>query len=429
MNYEEFFSFAYANTIHFLWMSFFICGFMFISLRKFSLGGALDPFHITYTFTYSTSYAVMTLLWLNGHIDNGLFFLLVFYGFCFISILIISNTYKVNLHRLSSMCDLLFGVKNADAIKIIFAIYVFLSFVIIYNKGFSLFTLTNRFEDNKGIGPLVKIWEYSVYFILSYFSIVSFNKKNSKIIVLLLILFAVFNSIVSGAKSDFFYYGLVFFFSRAIYTGKVQYNFKNLLSLLCVGLMSILVVLYFNFSLTLTTDFKIGDILESLLFRFYDRILSNGDAYYMGLPNNIIDAVSVDNVCITMLAPLIGISTLSSLVGYDVSSLDLGRQILLFHSPSLDVAGGPTDHFDLFAYKYFGAMGPIFVIFISVYIVVVKEIIKTGKDNVHLSSVYSVIWFSVLSAILKPGMIFSSLLIPALFFFLINVFIFLCRIK
>ncbi|WP_273764045.1 hypothetical protein [Aeromonas hydrophila] len=429
MDYEEFFSFAYQDIYKYILIAIFLFTSQYFLVKRFCIGGILDPFHIIYTFTYATSYAVVGLLWLGGYVDSYIFIMLLIYGILFLFSLKILEYSGCECGRITYIFR---GLVNANgssfAVGCITLIYILLTLMLIHSKGFSLFSTTNRFEDNRGIGPAVKFWEYSSYFITAYLSI-SFHKASNafkrKIISIGLISYIIFNSVISGAKSDVFLYGLACFYAQSVFHGKPTYKIKHILYISSFGLSAIFCVLYFNFSSTLNAESEFVDIFISLFIRFTDRILSNGDVYYMGLPYNVIDGIDVDNFFVILFAPLLGVSVLSSIAGYDVSSFELGRQILLYHYPLHDIAGGPTDHFDLFAYKFFGYAGGLFVIFLGVYIYVIRMIIKSGRSNHYLSAVYTVLWFNVISILLKPGMLLSSLLLPCMFFVFIGL---LCRV-
>lgn len=429
MDYEEFFFFAYQNICTYILIALFLFLSQYCLVRRFCIGGILDPFHIIYTFTYSTSYAVVGLLWLGGYVENYIFIMLLVYGILFLFSLKILEYSGSECRQIKYIFRGLVNTNNSSlAIGIIMFIYVLLSATIIHSKGFSLFSTTNRFEDNKGIGPVVKFWEYSSYFITAYLSIYIYKIKNAfkrKFIFIGLIFYIVFNSVISGAKADVFFYGLAYFYAQSIFYGKSLYKTKHIVYILFFGLSSIFIVLFFNFSATLNTEGGLFDIFTSIFIRFTDRVLSNGDVYYMGLPYNVIEEIRIDNFFIVLFSPLVGLSLISSLVGYDVSSLEIGRQILLYHYPLHDIAGGPTDHFDLFAYKYFGCAGGLFIIFLGVYIYIIRMIVKSGISSHYLSAVYTVLWFNVISVLLKPGMLLSSLLLPFVFFVFIR---FLCRL-
>lgn len=429
MDYGKFFSFAYLNINTYILIAAFLFLSQYVLVRRFCIGGILDPFHISYTFTYSTSYAVVGLLWLGGYVENYILIMLLIYGILFLFSLKILEYYGGECRRITYIFRGGVNVNNSFlAIGIIVFVYILLTIIIAHSKGFSLFSTTNRFEDNKGIGPAVRFWEYSSYFITAYLSI-SFHKTTSalkrKIIALGLISYILLNSAISGAKADVLLYSLACFYAQSVYYGKSTYKLKHAFYLFLFGLISIFIVLYFNFHNTLDSENNVIDIFNSLFVRFTDRVLSNGDVYYMGLPYNVIEKITVDDFIVMLFAPLLGVSVLSSIAGYDVSSLELGRQVLLYHYPFHDIAGGPTDHFDLFAYKFFGYAGGLFVIFLGIYIYVIRMIIKSGKSNHYLSAVYTVLWFNVISILLKPGMLLSSLLLPCSFFVFTGL---LCRI-
>jgi len=87
------------------------------------------------------------------------------------------------------------------------------------------------------------------------------------------------------------------------------------------------------------------------------RIIGSGDTSYLILPNGVIEYIQTDNALTRFIAPIIGSGNLSNLLGYPVTDYTVGRQALLYFDPTNSIAGGPTSHFDLFGYVYFGVIG------------------------------------------------------------------------
>ncbi|WKE66790.1 hypothetical protein PVT67_06000 [Gallaecimonas kandeliae] len=422
MRYEEFFYFAYANIESIAFISLVIFAFLFLSLRRFSLSGFLDPFHIIYTFTYSTSYAVVLALWSGGFVDGIYMLLVMLYGVLFWFVIFSLSRLNVSVGRISLYVERAIDVRSTGAGKVVAFIYVFLTAIVLFSKGFSLFTVTNRFEDNRGLGPLVKFWSYSSLFIVAYLSIkLHLIKKRyrKRALGLVIVCLVILDSAIGGAKSDLIFYGLACVFSVSIFSGRIQVKAKSFILIFIVGIISIFTVLYFNMRSSIGSG-GFESVLSFLSVKFMDRILSNGDMYYMGLPNDVIDKVTLNNVLVVFFSPVLSLSVVSKLAGQDLSVFELGRQVLLYHYPDYNIAGGPTDHFDLFAYKYFGFLAPLFIAFLAFYIYVVRTVVSSSYNNHYMSSFYTVIWFSVMDVILKPGTLISSIFFPFLFFALIN---------
>ena len=113
---------------------------------------------------------------------------------------------------------------------------------------------------------------------------------------------------------------------------------------------------------------------------------------------------------IDFFTPILSSKLLSSLSGYDVYNFDIGKQILLYHYPSYNIAGGPVDHFDFFGYKHFGIIGgAIFCFVLGMFIVVSRNTLTYAKGDIYMSAIMASFYFKSLSVILKPGILFGFL--------------------
>ncbi|HAX3282372.1 TPA: O63 family O-antigen polymerase, partial [Escherichia coli] len=129
---------------------------------------------------------------------------------------------------------------------------------------------------------------------------------------------------------------------------------------------------------------------------------------YLGLPHNVIEKIKTNNVLIDFFAPVLSSKLISHLAGYDVYTYDIGKQILLFHYPFYDIAGGPVEHFDLFGYKHFGIIGGImFSAFLGMGVVILRNLVFLSRGNVFMTIVTCSIYFKMLAVILKPSILFA----------------------
>ncbi|EKT63117.1 hypothetical protein OO9_16836 [Providencia alcalifaciens Dmel2] len=426
MDYDSFFKISYSYLDYFIYISLFLFFFLYILTRKLSINGLIDPFTYTYTFTYSTSYSVIIVLYGLGYISNLTFFIFFFYGVLFLLALNLFSHIKYT--PLNIKIYNLFVIKKEKSFVIsVIITYIILTSITIYLKGFSIFTDTNRFEDNRGLGPIVRILELASLTIVTLLSIIFYNKKKSMkkyIGYLFILLIMIFNAMISGAKADLLFYIFSAIIGIKIFDGKFKLPIKYILFIFSISLIFALISLFYNFKISLDHDASNIEIVESLFKRLTDRILSNGDMYYMGLPNDIYLRIETNNVLITFLSPVFSYSFMSSIIGYDVSQLEIGKQFLLAHYPGRKIAGGPTDHIDFFSLLYFGPiLGAIFIIFTSFILCFIRSLAKLTTNNITTSTLIAIFWMKSLSWLLKPGLIIGSILYFILFIILIKFFI------
>lgn len=433
MNYEAFFKVSYEYFDYFVYMSILLFAVLYLFSHRLSINGLLDPFTFTYTFTYSTSYSVIILLYIFGHISDHTFSIFSFYGFLFlISINIFSRiSYAPGDYKFFSI--FCFDKKKAFLFSIIF-VYLLLVAFTIKTKGFSLFTETNRFEDNRGLGPIVRILEMCTFTIICIISIylyrLRFNMFKKVLLYAIFIAFMIFNAIISGAKADLLFYIFAALVSVKIFNPNFSVSIKNMVMIIFLSLTFVFVVLFYNFSSSINMNLEYGEIFELLFRRLTDRILSNGDMYYMGLPNDVYEGISVNNILVVMLAPILSYSFMSKLAGYDIGQFEIGKQLLLAHYSGNTIAGGPTDHFDFFALLYFGVIGgAIFIVLLALLLCFLRKMTVYGRGDIISSALVTVFWMKSLSWLLKPGLFLGTILYFTVFLLLIRAICYLLCIN
>ncbi|EMX6284612.1 hypothetical protein [Providencia rettgeri] len=424
MGYEEFFQISYSYFDYFIYISIFLFFILYTLTRKLSINGLIDPFTYTYTFTYATSYSVIIILYSLGHITHYTFFIFFIYGLLFVlslKIFSITSFYPFNKKIFS-----FFIYKKTKIFTFsLLTLYIILMALTIYLKGFSIFTETNRYEDNRGFGPIVRILELSN---LALISIISINLYQDSVLTwkkligyFLLLIFMLFNAMISGAKADLLFFIFTALVSIKVYDPTFKLPKKFIVIIFLLTLSFAMIALYFNFSKSIDDDIPILEIFDALFRRLTDRILSNGDMYYMGLPNDIYLSIKTNNIFITTFSPVLSYSLMSNLAGYDVSQLEIGKQLLLAHYSGRTIAGGPTDHIDFFSLLYFGVIGgAIFIVLFSAILCFINSLVKYASYSIVPSTLITVFWIKSLSWILKPGLIIGSLVYFILFLFLLK---------
>lgn len=429
MTYIDFFNFSYDKIYSFVFFSIILFLVLYTATKNFTNGVIYDPFHLVYTFTYSTSYSVVIMLYIYGYISNYHFSIVLIFGLLFPTTIYFFN--KCNLQLGQRYLYKIFLIHDSRLlINMIFAIFVLLSTLLLYQKGFSIFTETNRFEDNRGLGPIVKFWSLTVFFFIGFLSIKVFESKGIKKYkwLIFLIFFSVFSAMIEGSKSAIMFYIMVGSLAIFSFTGGYKIKFKFLIIGFSIALIGVFIVLFFNFKQTFSADYSFLKIFEAVFSRFVDRILSNGDCYYMGLPYDVIEKVQVNNPLITFFSPVISNSLTNKLAGYDVGMYDLGKQFISRLYPHMITAGGPTDHFDLFAYKYFGVLGgAFFIFFLCIYLYVIRSMLNLAKGSVYMSCLTVVLWVISLKTILKPGLLLGEFITCFVFFILVKFIVMLFR--
>lgn len=280
--------------------------------------------------------------------------------------------------------------------------------------GFGLLADTNRFDTARGFGAFVRIIDTLSPFIVSYATVV-IAKENRYILIkyATLLLFIIYVGFVNGAKVSFLLNLSVIMFTLSIFQKNIKYNFKSLLAGIILSLLFSVAALSINLKQNDVGDEiaqPLGESFNSVSAAYIYRLLAFGDTSYLIIPNDVIDNLETDGILERFAAPIIGSGNLSNIIGYDVTSYSVGRQAILYHSPDLDVAGGPTSHFDYFAYVYFGAFGGALVVLFLGYLLgavnraafFIKERNKNKEMNINQIALVSALWSRVVAILVEP---------------------------
>lgn len=389
---------------------------LYISVKKEAIAGYFDPIHFVWTFTFGTAYGIVIGLFVLGHISNLLFTMVT--GYALIFILSFKCFLKVSIKKIISVFSaILIPKKNGRKEFYCALVILILLWILIINlNGFGLFAEINRFEHNRGFGMFIRLADALGPFVSSYLSLLLYNdlKKNklkimsSQLILLIfIIVIIIVGSVVNGAKMALLNFIYSIFVAITIFDKRPKFNFIQISSIFIVVLSFALIALSINLdktSISTENTEQYFNFDSFILDRLALRILANADKYYFSLPNNVIDEIETDNLTTRLLSPLIGTTKLSAMLEYDVSEYDVGRQIILYHYPTLEAAGGPTSHFDLFVYKYFNPyFGWLWVSFMAFLLACIIKLARSDKGNIFHASLVSVLWLRGLSILIEPA--------------------------
>jgi hypothetical protein len=431
----DFFVYAIENWFFLgLWTVFFLFLLYFI-MQKITLGGIFDPIHLAYTFTFGTKYAIVCSLYFDEYISDYLFLIVMLFGVSFyLTLIYFSNKKQIYFNRLFSL--LIPKSNSRFELKIIFIIYFLVAFYIVFNIGFGFFAETNRFDNNKGYGAFVRITDVLGTFIIAYLSIVYYerykilkrNDLKQYLHYLFLFLFIIIFSILNGAKSALIFALITIILAIMASGNKFKIGFMQVIILLSLSTFFSIVGLIINLDNNNMESTGSGEHMQGVPIvaeKFIHRILANGNQSYMSLPNDVIDKIETDNIFIRLLTPIIGTAQMSNIVGYKANDLSVGRQIILYYS-KLDYEGGPTSHFDLFAYAYFGLGGIFFVVFLGYILGSINKLLwLSHQKSIFYVALIVTLWTRSMAIILEPTIGLAYIFDVIIIFLLLHIFIFI----
>jgi len=415
MSYFDFFNMVRENFSVFFWVMILSPLIIFLISNRYVYFGILDYFHFLISFNFGTSLSIVLLLFYYNEISIYYPLILMLYFFVFLFSFFCIEKTKI-FYRVSRIFSKFLYLREPDS-KLFF-VFCFLFFlitaiVIVSKIGFGAFVEINRFEANRGSGIYTRIFQIIKIIVACSIAIGAWKcwkrKKYFKAIILILIwlLITGFSTILIGAKSDF----IVIFYASAMsfmtYSGRRINGFLIALLVFPIAIIFAFFILYKNLSIGGIESFSESEYINGLPYifdKFFNRILSNGDMYYLGIPNGIMDNMIVaENLDILMMYPFIGSTFLSNIVGFDVANISIGKQLLLYHHPDYIYAGGPVTHYDLFLIKYFGVfLGLFFIPVISFIVLLGYGVSKFSKENTFLSIFSTTLIVNSYTILLQP---------------------------
>ena len=431
MSDTDFFDLAFGNLGLLLSCMVFVMALFYFCIRGKAVAGYLDPVHFYWTFTMGSAYGVVLFMYVSGKLETYLLLILFSYCSMFMIVYSICHGRALWFPKMVRLFLVPEGKGRSEFIVVVI-LYSLLALFLIINVGFGSSAETNRFEQNRGFGAFVRVADGFRLFIISYLTLWigrRFRSKNVNFVTVLMIgglfLDILISSFLNGAKfailESIYAVILVLFFAKF----SVRVGFTKLF------LLGVTVLLFAGYILTRNLENSGVDVSERgvympnssvLVERLVLRVFANADKYYFALPGNVIERLETDSFFLQMLSPLVGVTTLSNAVGHPVNDYTVGRQSLLYWYPTFDVAGGPTSHYDLFAYKYLGyAGGLLFVMMLSFVLSSISTMSRVAGSDFYYA-LAATLWLRALPMLLEPAIGLSYILDIFILFFVIKVF-------
>ena len=398
MNPYDLISYIYENYFLYILISI-LLSFLLYFLFKSQTLSFYDPIIFFICFTFGTSYAVVVLLFIGGIIATK-YFILIVSSFIFLLLGSYLGFYSKKIN---------FGLKRLDfnlnessikiLLKFLILFYSLLLLYYIYNINFTLFFIS-RFEANKGLGHLVRIMEVIRCFVIASLTIFLFKGGNRVLKSITLLIFILVSSLVTGAKFAILESIYLAIITYMLFYGKfIKLEFKSILSGLTILLLVVFSSLFFTNRLAESMDYssqytKYNPAVEMLL----SRVIANGDMYYLGLSNQVLDkVVDKDSSFIELIArPYLGGGVTDNIFNNNGrETITIGRAIWEYWYPN-SLSGGSTDHFDLAAYSYFGYIGGSFFVFYLGFILGRINKMKINLYNTNKQNFTSIVFFALI---------------------------------
>lgn len=400
---------------------------LFFTIRRVIVGGIFDPLVLVLVASYSVNYAVVVLLWTMDKSTLLLTGLVMGYG-----VVMLSMFRWVSMSRRSSLT--LAWIRRVSPRRVGPIIYIIslttffaLGLLVVSVIGFGIFAETNRFDAARGLGAYIRILDFLGPFIISYSTASIFSNPRRRLLKVLALVFFIFlAAMLNGAKISVIFSIFTVFFTLSIMAVGFKIRPGVIAACMLMGLAFAIVALGINLKKNNVEESVVetqvtGNAL--IIERFGLRMIANGDSSYLLLPNNVIDKIARDNALIRFIVPIFGITASSKIFGYPVDDYSVGRQALLYYDPHNEISGGPTSHFDLFGYVYFGPLGGfVFAAAVGLLLGSINSAIRfvrcspiTPPNHFRIALLVT-LWTRAVLIIIEPTVAFAFILDVLIFF-------------
>lgn len=427
----SFFEFAFGHMPLMLVCIFITCLLTYLGVRRRAVLGYMDPLHFYWTFTFGTAYGVVLALYVGGYIEFFYFAVVMIYAGVFLLSFRMGFYLRSGLHSLVGALLIPRG-KGRFEFYLVFWAYIFLALFLMWKTGFGVNAESNRFEQNRGVGAFVRVADGFRLFILSYLGLICFERwKARKLglltwgVISLYFGLLVLSSLLNGAKFAILEGIYASLFALLVQGYRLRLGVGKVVAIFAVVLFFAVWVLSRNLEQAGVDDTSSGVYMQDtpiLYERLALRVLANADKYYLSLPNGVIETLKTDSALTQLMAPLVSVTKMSEWVGHPVNDYTVGRQALLYWYPDYDVAGGPTSHFDLFAYKYFGLVpGLMFAAFLGLFLSAISSLSRFDGGPFY-AAICATLWLRSIPVLLEPATGLAYVLDVFILFFIVKLF-------
>jgi hypothetical protein len=389
----------------------------------------MDPLHFYWTFTFGTAYGVILALYIGGYVDSFYFAVVMAYAGVFLLSFRMGFYLRSGLHSVVGVLLVPRG-KGRFEFYFVLSAYSLLALFLMWKTGFGVNAESNRFEQNRGVGAFVRVADGFRLFLLSYIALICFERWKARkrglatwVVISFYLGLMVLSSLLNGAKFAILEGIYASLFALAVQGYRLRLGIGKVLAIFSIVLFFAVWVLARNLQQAGVDGESSGVYMPDtpiLYERLALRVLANADKYYLSLPNGVIEKLQTDGALIQLLAPLISITKMSELVGHSVNDYTVGRQALLYWYPDYDVAGGPTSHFDLFSYKYFGLVpGLFFAAFIGFFLSAVASLSRFDGGPFY-AAICATLWLRSIPMLLEPATGLAYVLDIFILFFIVK---------
>ncbi|MDX6747669.1 O-antigen polymerase [Polaribacter sp. PL03] len=275
--------------------SFIICTIVYIPIIKKTVYSLFDPILFALVFAILAN-TIPVFLYITGNVSTEKFIFIVLSEALFWIGYFLLAKKKIEFSQYSIINDSGVGYRLFWIFFILNVITHLLTYVLFGIPLFAESRLTT-FSNSGGWGILSHISRFASFYSLVYVFFLYFNKPKSIIILILVLFTSIIFSLLSGSKSSI----LEIFFAFFIY--KYFYE-KSSISLSSLKKFIPFVILFPILMIGFQHGGR-GTLLDSLT-SFFFRLLANGDVYWLGFSNDVIDNINIEKPFTFLFSRILG---------------------------------------------------------------------------------------------------------------------------
>jgi hypothetical protein len=400
---------VFADNILLYLFSLLICTIIYIPIIKKVVYNFFDPILFALVFAILAN-SIPVFLYLTNHISNEKFAFIIlseslfWFGYFFLakSKIQFSKYTIVNDYKIGYLLFWFFLTLNILSHLITYSLF-----------GIPLFAETrlSTYSNSGGWGILSHILKFASFYSLVYVFYLYFNKPKSLLIFIFVLLTSVIFSFLSGSKSSIL--GILFaFFIYKYFYEKSNISFKSMKKYLFIILLFPFIIIGFQHG-------RGASVLNSIV-SFAMRLLANGDVYWMGFPNDVIDTINIENPFTYLFSRILGPFRV-----IDISLVPppIGAQLYWINYPSEEgVMKGPNTRLPVLSWVLFRWFGLFISFFIGVFCAWWRtRIMQYLPHGIITVILYGYIYISFTAFFTDPLLASSSIFSMSFSFFIIYV--------
>lgn len=255
---------------------------------------------------------------------------------------------------------------------------------------------TETFSGGGGWGILSYLQKLSLFFVITY-SYYLLGNKQKRLLAKIVMTLSIFFCLLSGSKSSILVFAFTYFFYIYYYRNETfnLKKYKKYVLLICIFPIASIIG-------------HSGSDIYSAFTGLVERIVAYGDMYWMALPYNVIDEITMQHPFVYLFQGILGPLRL---IDYSILDTNLGLQLTNIVYPDLiDTHYAPNSRLALLGWTCFGWGGLIFSFILGcVFAFIRTRLCSILPKGIITVIIYGFIYTQMASVLTDPSLAIGQL--------------------